>query len=81
MDCTLPGSSVHRILHQEHWSGLPFPPQRDLPDPGIEPTSLMFPALVGSFCVTSATCESQCATQNPQIKQLDDGSLTLPKRI
>ena len=22
---------------QEHWSGLPFPPPGDLPDPGIEP--------------------------------------------
>ena len=25
---------------QEHWNGLPFPPPGDLPDPGIEPTSL-----------------------------------------
>ena len=24
---------------QEYWSGLPLPPPRDLPDPGIEPTS------------------------------------------
>ena len=24
---------------QEHWSGLPFPPREDLPDPGIEPQS------------------------------------------
>ena len=24
---------------QEYWSGLPFPPPRDLPDPGIEPWS------------------------------------------
>ena len=24
---------------QEHWSGLPFPSPRDLPDPGIEPES------------------------------------------
>ena len=24
---------------QEHWSGLPFPSLRDLPDPGIEPRS------------------------------------------
>ena len=30
MDCSLPGSSVHGILHQEYWSGLPFPsPCRD----------------------------------------------------
>ena len=25
---------------QEYWSGLPFPPPGDLPDPGIEPMSL-----------------------------------------
>ena len=24
---------------QEDWSGLPFPPPGDLPDPGMEPTS------------------------------------------
>ena len=28
---------------QEYWSGLPFPPPGNLPDPGIEPTSLMSP--------------------------------------
>ena len=38
MDHSLPGSSVHGIL-QQHWSGLPFPSPRDLPDPGIEPGS------------------------------------------
>ena len=30
---------------QEYWSGLPFPPPRELPDPGIKPESLMSPAL------------------------------------
>ena len=30
---------------QEHWSGLPFPPPGDLPDPGIEPESPSSPAL------------------------------------
>ena len=30
---------------QEYWSGLPFPPPGDLPDPGIEPRSLMSPVL------------------------------------
>ena len=34
---------------QEYWSGLPFPPPEDLPDPGIEPTSPMSPALAGGF--------------------------------
>ena len=31
---------------QEYWSGLPFPSQGDLPDPGIEPTC---PALAGGL--------------------------------
>ena len=34
---------------QEYCSGLPFPPPRDLPDPGIEPAS---PALAGGFFTT-----------------------------
>ena len=33
---------------QEYWSGLPFPPPGDLPDPGIEPVS---PALAGRFFI------------------------------
>ena len=30
---------------QEYWSGLPCPLPGDLPNPGIEPVSLMSPAL------------------------------------
>ena len=30
---------------QEHWSGLPCPSPGDLPNPEIEPASLMSPAL------------------------------------
>ena len=41
---------------QEYWSGLPFPPPGDLPDPGIEPES---PVLAGGFFTTSATWEAQ----------------------
>ena len=39
---------------QEYWSGLPFPTPGDLPNPGIEPTSLMSPALTGELFTTSA---------------------------
>ena len=39
---------------QEYWSGLPFPPPGDLPDPGTESVSLMSPALTGKFFTTSA---------------------------
>ena len=34
---------------RQYWSGLPFPPPGDLPHPGIEPASLMSPALAGRF--------------------------------
>ena len=40
---------------QEHWSGLPFPPPGDLPDPGIEPPSTASPespALAGRCFIT-----------------------------
>ena len=37
---------------QEYWSGLPFPPPGDFPDPGIEPES---PALAGRFFTTEPT--------------------------
>ena len=46
---------------QEHWSGLPFPPQGDLPNAGIEPVP---PALAGGFITTSTTSETCPDTQN-----------------
>ena len=49
MDCSLPGYSVHEILQAKILSGLPFPTPGDLPDPGIEPMSLVSPELAGRF--------------------------------
>ena len=46
VDCSPPGSSVHGT------------PPGDLPNPGIEPPSLMPPALAGGFFTTSATWEA-----------------------
>ena len=37
---------------QEYWIGLPFPPPGYLPDPGVEPTSLVYSALAGRFFPT-----------------------------
>ena len=37
------------LPRQKYWSGLQFPSPGDLPDPGIEPVSLMSPALAGSL--------------------------------
>ena len=42
-----------RFSWEEYWRGLPSPPPRDLPDPGIKPTSLISPALAGGFFTTS----------------------------
>ena len=44
---------------QGYQSGLPCLPPGDLPNPGIEPTSLKSPALVGRFFTTSATWKVQ----------------------
>ena len=53
---------------QEYWSRLPFPSLGDFPDPEIEPTSLVPPALAGRFFTCSAIREAlsnQGATQLP----------------
>ena len=42
---------------QEYWRMLPFLPLVDLPNPGMEPTSLKPPALAGGFFTTNATWE------------------------
>ena len=58
MDGSLPGSSVHGVLQPRilEWVAVPF--SRDLPNPGIEPTSLTSPALAGEFFTTSTTWEA-----------------------
>ena len=71
MDSRLPGSSVHGISRQEHWSGLPFPSPGDLPNPGIKPAS---PALqvgslpllshLGSPLITKLEATVTAATEN-----------------
>ena len=43
---------------QEYWSELPFPTPSDLSSPGIEPASLLYPALAGRFFYHWATWES-----------------------
>ena len=39
MVCTVPGSSVCGISHQEYGGGLPFPSPGDRPNAGINPAS------------------------------------------
>ena len=44
------------FFRQEYWSVLPFPPPGDLPNSGIEPTSLM--SFAGGFFTPTATWET-----------------------
>ena len=43
---------------QEYWSGLPCSSPGHLPDPGMEPTSLISPTLAGGSFLTSTTWEA-----------------------
>ena len=62
IQCAQPFATPWTIAHQaplsmgfsrqEYWSGLLSPPPRDLPDPGIKPTTLKSPALAGGFFTT-----------------------------
>ena len=47
-----------KFSRQEYWNRLPFPSPGDLHNPGIEPASLLSPALAGGFFTTSATWEA-----------------------
>ena len=47
---------------QKYWSGLPCPPPSHFPDPGIEPESLVSPALAGKFFTTSTIWEDHDAS-------------------
>ena len=55
----------------EYWSGLPFPPPGDLPDPGIKLTSRMPPALAGGLFTASATWEACMCVYNLIFPQSD----------
>ena len=58
---------------QEYWSGVPFHPPGDLPDPGIEPMSLASPTLSGRSLQirpgvkkkNPAKCAQHCPHQMP----------------
>ena len=47
-----------KISRQEYWNELPFPTSGDLPDPGIEPMSLVSPALSGRLFTIAAIWEA-----------------------
>ena len=79
MGYILPDSSVLGILQARILEWLPCPPPGDLPKPGIEPTSLMSPALTGRLFTTRVvwealtTCMSVvCFLQHDESQHLAD---------
>ena len=68
------------FARQEYWSGLPCPLPGDLSNLGIEPASLMSPALAGRFFTTSTTWKDLTAAAKslqscPTLCDPIDGSL------
>ena len=48
MNCTCQAPLSMGFSRQEYWSGLPYPPPGDLPNPGIKPVSLIS-CIAGGF--------------------------------
>ena len=47
---------------QDYWNRLPCPHPGDLPNPGMDPGSLLFPALAGGFLTPSTTWDRRQET-------------------
>ena len=67
--CSPPGPSVHGILQKEPWSGVPFPPPGDLPDPGVAPASPEAPVWPGGFSTTAPPGKPCALYLTPGISQ------------
>ena len=65
MDCSHPQDAPGRN------TGLPYPPPRDLPDPGIEPGSLISPALAGGFFTTEPPGKPHYLVTGDQLLESD----------
>ena len=67
MDCNPPGSSACGILQARILEGVAVgSPTGNLPHQGIEPKSLMSPALAGRFFTTSTSWEALTHNRHPQ---------------
>ena len=58
IDCSLPDSSAQGIYQVRILELGAIPTPRDLPDPGIKPTSSVSPALSGGFLTASTAWEA-----------------------
>ena len=66
------------FFRQEYWSGLPFPPPGDLPDPGIKPASPVSPALQAEMnnCQKSQNSRTSLMNILAAVICLEVGSVT-----
>ena len=55
------------LSEQEYWSVLPCPPPGDFPDPGIEPKSLMSPALEAFSALAGELFTTEKGKGKPQV--------------
>ena len=55
------------FFRQEYWSGFPFPPPGDLPDPGIKPASPVSPAVAGGFLTTELPGKPMVSLNAPKL--------------
>ena len=62
VDCSHQSPLSMGFCRQEYWNRLPCPPPGDLPNLGIEPMSLMSPALASGFFTTSTMWEAHLLT-------------------
>ena len=63
MDCSPQAPLSMEFSRHEYWSGLPLSAPGDLPDTGIEPSSLVFPALAGKL-FTAVPPKRQCTNKH-----------------
>ena len=76
MGCSPPGSSVKGISQARILEWVAFPPPGDPPDPGIEPTSLVSPALAGQFFTAMPPGKPRCVL-SVQFSSVAQSCLTL----
>ena len=57
MDCNPPGSTVHGIFQARILEKVAISFSKNLPDPGIKPSSPVSPALAGEFFITEPTAK------------------------
>ena len=63
MNCSSPASLSMEFSRQEYWSGLPFSPPGDVPDPQIIPESPVSPAQERGFFTTEPRGLSCCPSK------------------